>query len=351
MMGGASIPRPCGPRRWPCGSRRNPSSTGCRRASCSALILLPGFSTAREVTEVSGRGVGMDVVKTNIELLEGSLSIDSQPGVGTAMIMRMPLTLAIIPCLIVTVNGERYAIPQRELEEAICLHPGLKGRIEQAFDTEFYRLRDRLLPIIRLREVFEYPRPFTAETKAEILKKYAASNREPVVTEYIVVVRQGRKRFGLLVDDVRGTEEIVVKPMNAAMKRVAYLHRRDDHGRRPRRVDRQCRRDHSARPRQLRDRVAERRRRRGAARKPIVSCCSSTARANSSRCRSCRFAASSRSIRGGSNTSAITSMSPIDGVATRILRLEQGHRGFRRATRNGRRTWFCRNTRASRPGS
>ena len=139
------------------------------------------------------------------------------------MILLMPLTLAIIPCLIVSVNGERYAIPQRELEEAVCLHPGLKGRIEQAFDTEVYRLRDRLLPIVRLREVFNNPRPFTAETKAEILKKYAASNREPVVTEYIVVVRRGAKRFGLLVDEVRGTEEIVVKPMNVAMKRVAIF--------------------------------------------------------------------------------------------------------------------------------
>jgi two-component system chemotaxis sensor kinase CheA len=185
-----------------------------------ALILLPGFSTARQVTEVSGRGVGMDVVKTNIELLEGSLTIDSQFGAGTAMILRMPLTLAIIPCLIVTVNGERYAIPQRELEGAVCLHPELNGRIEQAFDTEVYRLRDRLLAIVRLREVFDNPQPFTAQTKSEILNKYAASNREPVVTEYIVVVRQGGKRFGLLVDEIRGTEEIVVKPMNVAMKRV-----------------------------------------------------------------------------------------------------------------------------------
>jgi two-component system chemotaxis sensor kinase CheA len=188
-----------------------------------SLILLPGFSTAREVTLVSGRGVGMDVVKTNIELLEGSLSIDSEPGTGTAMILRMPLTLAIIPCLIVTVSGERYAIPQRELEEVICLHPRMKGRIEQAFDTEVYRLRERLLAIVRLREVFDQPRPFSAETKAEILKKYAAANREPLRTEYIVVVRQGGKRFGLLVDEVRGTEEIVVKPMNPAMKRVGIF--------------------------------------------------------------------------------------------------------------------------------
>ncbi len=187
------------------------------------LILLPGFSTAREVTEVSGRGVGMDVVKTNIELLEGSLTIDSELGVGTAMVLCMPLTLAIIPCLMVTVSGERYAIPQRDVEEVVCLHPRLNGRIEQAFDTEVYRLRERLLAIVRLREVFNNPRPFTAETKAEILEKYAAPNREPVVTEYIVVVRRGAKRFGLLVDDVGGTEEIVVKPMNAAVKRVGIF--------------------------------------------------------------------------------------------------------------------------------
>ena len=107
----------------------------------------------------------MDVVKTNIELLEGSLVIDSLPGLGTAMILRMPLTLAIIPCLIVTVSGERYAIPQRELEEAVCLHPGMSGRIEQAFDTEVYRLRDRLLPIVRLRDVLNRPAPFTPERR------------------------------------------------------------------------------------------------------------------------------------------------------------------------------------------
>ncbi len=92
-----------------------------------SLILLPGFSTARAVSEVSGRGVGMDVVKTNIEVLEGSLTIDSRPGLGTAMILRMPLTLAIIRCLIVVVNGERYAIPQRELEEADLSAPGDEG--------------------------------------------------------------------------------------------------------------------------------------------------------------------------------------------------------------------------------
>ena len=185
-----------------------------------ALILLPGFSTAQQVTEVSGRGVGMDVVKTNIELLEGSLVIDSQPGVGTAMIIRMPLTLAIIPCLIASVGGERYAIPQRELEEAICLHPGLNGRIEQAFDTEFYRLRERLLPIIRLREVFDNPAAVHGgdqDRDPQEIRGFQPGTRDHGIHRCRAT---GGKRFGLLVDEIRGTEEIVVKPMNAALKRV-----------------------------------------------------------------------------------------------------------------------------------
>jgi two-component system, chemotaxis family, sensor kinase CheA len=187
-----------------------------------SLILLPGFSTARSVSEVSGRGVGMDVVRTNIELLEGSLTIDSHPGVGTAMILRMPLTLAIIPCLVVTVNGERYAIPQRDLEEAICLHPELKGRIELAFDTEVYRLRGRLLPLVRLGDVLGRRRPFTEATKAEIVAEHAA-NPEPRRIAYILVLRSAGRRFGLVVDEVRGTEEIVVKPMHPSLKRVGIF--------------------------------------------------------------------------------------------------------------------------------
>jgi two-component system, chemotaxis family, sensor kinase CheA len=187
-----------------------------------ALILLPGFSTAGQVTEVSGRGVGMDVVKTNIELLEGSLGIESVAGVGTAMILRMPLTLAIIPCLIVTVDGERYAIPQRELEEAVCLHPGMTGRIERAFDTEVYRLRDSLLPIVRLRDVLSRPTPFTVETKVEILAAHAAAV-DPARIEYILVLRLPGRRYGLVVDAVRGTEEVVVKPMHASIKRVGIF--------------------------------------------------------------------------------------------------------------------------------
>lgn len=187
-----------------------------------SLILLPGFSTATKVTEVSGRGVGMDVVKTNIEQLEGTLSIDSVVGLGCSMILRLPLTLAIIPCLIVTVDGERFAVPQRELEEVVCLHPQAPGRIEQAFDTEVYRLRDRLLPIVRLSDVLARRQPFTAETKAEILAAHATEGPRTQI-EYILVLKLAGRRFGLVIDEVHGTEEIVVKPMHGSMKRVGIF--------------------------------------------------------------------------------------------------------------------------------
>ena len=187
-----------------------------------SLILLPGFSTATHVTEVSGRGVGMDVVKTNIELLEGTLSIDSAIGVGCSMSLRLPLTLAIIPCLIVTVGSESFAVPQRDLEEVVCLHPRSNERIEQAFNTEVYRLRDKLLPVVRFSEVLARKEPFSVSAKAEILAKYPPH----VVTErieYILVLKLSGRQFGLVVDEVKGTQEIVVKPMHPLMKRVGIF--------------------------------------------------------------------------------------------------------------------------------
>ncbi len=186
------------------------------------LILLPGFSTASKVTEVSGRGVGMDVVKTNIEQLEGTLNIDSVPGMGCSMILRLPLTLAIIPCLVVTVGAERFAVPQRDLEEVVCLHPQSPGRIEQAFETEVYRLRKKLLPIVRLSEVLKRSEPFSPEAKAEILAAHAQSEADSRI-EYILVLKISGRRFGLIVDEVRGTQEIVVKPLHASMKRVGIF--------------------------------------------------------------------------------------------------------------------------------
>jgi two-component system, chemotaxis family, sensor kinase CheA len=194
-----------------------------------SFILMPGFSTAKQVSDVSGRGVGMDVVKTNIERLEGSLTIDSTAGVGTCMTLRVPLTLAIVPCLIVNVGGERFAVPQRGLDEVICLYPGSRDKIELAYDSEMVRLRDLLLPLVRMNEVLARPKKFDMATKAEILASNAhtraATNDGSTnkLIQYILVLRSADRKFGLLVDEVKGTEEIVVKPMHPSLKRIGIF--------------------------------------------------------------------------------------------------------------------------------
>lgn len=184
------------------------------------LILLPGFSTARQVTDVSGRGVGMDVVKTNLDRLGGTLEIDSSPQSGTSFVLRVPLTLAIIPCLIISSAGQRYAIPQKDLEELVCLHPDLTNtKIEATVDQEYVRLRDRLLPLVRLSEVFAEPRPFDAVRRREIVKKFhEAAFASPATLTLFAVVKAGSRRFGIVVDDILKSEEIVVKPMHGSLK-------------------------------------------------------------------------------------------------------------------------------------
>jgi two-component system chemotaxis sensor kinase CheA len=203
-----------------------------------SLILLPGFSTAAQVTDLSGRGVGMDVVKTNLDRLGGVLEIESDPGRGTAFILRLPLTLAIIPCLIVAAGDQRYALPQKDLEELVCLHPGQsRMQVEHTFDQEVVRRRDRLLPLVRLAEILRRPEAFTAATRAEILQKHRSQgsggrsqvnggasltpDAGPPAPLYFAVVKVGSRRFGLIVDDILATEEIVVKPMHAAVKPLA----------------------------------------------------------------------------------------------------------------------------------
>jgi two-component system chemotaxis sensor kinase CheA len=179
-----------------------------------ALILLPGFSTAREVTDVSGRGVGMDVVKTNLDQLGGTLEIDSAPGRGTTFTLHLPLTLAIIPCLLVSAGGQTYAISQKDVEELVCLQPGQgQTRIETAYDREMVRLRGRLLPLVRLTEVLSSSplTPDRSPTRGEGGNGAAAPLQ-------IAVAKVGSRRFGLVVDDILDTEEIVVKPLHAALK-------------------------------------------------------------------------------------------------------------------------------------
>jgi two-component system chemotaxis sensor kinase CheA len=194
------------------------------------LIHLPGFSTAEKVSDVSGRGVGMDVVKHAIEDLGGSIDLESWVGEGASIQLRLPLTLAIIPCLIVMVGKSRFAIPQVNLVELVRLYDeDVHARIEVAGNQEVYRLRDRLLPMVRLNEVLARPKPFSREGKAEIAERYrgeseqrreslAQGAEEGEQTLNFAVVKVGADRFGLIVDSILGTEEIVVKPMHGALK-------------------------------------------------------------------------------------------------------------------------------------
>jgi two-component system chemotaxis sensor kinase CheA len=210
------------------GLRSSAELSRCSDQELLGLILLPGFSTAAAVTDLSGRGVGMDVVKTNLDRMGGGLEIDSEPGRGAVFSLRLPLTLAIIPCLIVSAGGERYAIPQKDLEEIVFLHPGQsRTRIEYGFDQAVVRLRDRLVPLVRLSEVLQRREPFTAATRAEILRSHR--NGESQISDpeagsrmlkatYFAVVKAGSQRFGLVVDSIMNTEEIVVKPMHSAMR-------------------------------------------------------------------------------------------------------------------------------------
>lgn len=164
-----------------------------------ALIFHPGFSTAEQVTNVSGRGVGMDVVKSNIEKIGGLVDVSTRVGEGATVRLKIPLTLAIIPGLVVTSGGERFVIPQVSLLELIRLE-GCGKQIEHVHGTPVYRRRGSLLPIAYLNEV---------------LKLETTSDNEAV---NIVVLQAEDRQFGLVVDGINDTQEIVVKPLGKQLK-------------------------------------------------------------------------------------------------------------------------------------
>jgi two-component system chemotaxis sensor kinase CheA len=166
------------------------------------LIFNAGLSTAKTVTNVSGRGVGMDVVKTNIEKIGGNIDLSSVPGQGTTVRIRIPLTLAIIPALIVSCAENRYAIPQVNLLELVRIEPDQPhSLIETVHGAPVYRLRGRLLPLVDLREQFGMP---SIEYD----------------TTYIVVLQADNREFGLIVDGILDTEEIVVKPLGRQFRGI-----------------------------------------------------------------------------------------------------------------------------------
>lgn len=211
------------------------------------LILLPGFSTAAKVTDVSGRGVGMDVVKTNLDQLGGTIEIDSTVGRGTTLSIKLPLTLAIIPCQIIMTGDERYAIPQVNLEELLRVPAAqIKERVERVGDAEVVRLRGTLLPLIRMADVLGIERTYADEeglvrddrrhniadrrSKSSPLfadggsrseddarpnqRQHGPDRRQSLASALnIVVVSTGVLKYGLIVDRLLDSEEIVIKPL------------------------------------------------------------------------------------------------------------------------------------------
>jgi two-component system chemotaxis sensor kinase CheA len=170
------------------------------------LIFLPGFSTAAAVTNVSGRGVGMDVVRTNVERIGGKVEIDSRTGKGTTLRLRIPLTLAIIPALIVRTVQQSFALPQGALSELVHIPPEQAAKaIEWIEGSPLYRLRGKLLPLVFLDRLLMPEIEHRAPTERD---------------NFIAVLNADGRQFGLVVDGLADPEEIVVKPLSAVLKSI-----------------------------------------------------------------------------------------------------------------------------------
>ncbi len=170
------------------------------------FIFTPGFSTAAKVTSVSGRGVGMDVVRNNIDQIGGSIDVQSVRGQGLTFTIKIPLTLAIISALIVEASGERFAIPQLSVIELVRVHAKSEHRIERIKDAAVLRLRNKLLPLVRLGSLLRLVGDQTIPDKG-----------------FIVVTQVGAQTFGIVVDTVFHTEEIVVKPMATKLRHIGMF--------------------------------------------------------------------------------------------------------------------------------
>ncbi|PKP72313.1 MAG: hybrid sensor histidine kinase/response regulator [Alphaproteobacteria bacterium HGW-Alphaproteobacteria-5] len=171
------------------------------------FIFHAGLSTASAVTNVSGRGVGMDVVRSNIEKIGGIIEFHSEAGVGSRFLIKIPLTLAIVSALIVECAGERFAMPQSSVVELVRISRTSSQRVEEIDGQPVYRLRDKLLPLVSLREILDLPEPEGDEGKTDD-------------GTYFVVSQVGNFVFGIIVDRIFDTEEIVVKPVSRTMRHI-----------------------------------------------------------------------------------------------------------------------------------
>jgi two-component system chemotaxis sensor kinase CheA len=181
-------------------------AAGMSDSEIYSLLFLPGFSTAEKVTNLSGRGVGLDVVKNNIERVGGSVIVHSEPGRSTLFRIRIPLTLAIIPALIVSCGSHCYAIPQVNLVELVRIDGDQRARaIEQVSGAPVYRLRGNLLPLLYLSEQLKIPARIGAGDQSL----------------FVLILQAEGLQFGLVVDAINDTEEIVVKPLGKELKNLA----------------------------------------------------------------------------------------------------------------------------------
>jgi two-component system chemotaxis sensor kinase CheA len=170
------------------------------------LIFLPGFSTAEKITNLSGRGVGMDVVKTNIDRVNGTVDLQSYPGKGTTIKIKIPLTLAIVRAVIVQSNGKRFAIPQVNIQELVRLDSErIRTEIESVHGVPVYRMRGRLLPLVYLCDELK-------------LAKQAGKEADRDEATNIVVLQANDHPFGLVVNEINDSEEIVVKPLSKQLR-------------------------------------------------------------------------------------------------------------------------------------
>ncbi len=174
-------------------------------------IFKPGFSTAEKVTSVSGRGVGMDVVRTNIEKIGGTVTMSSAWGRGSTFHIKIPLTLAIVSVLLVEAAGQKFAVPQLNVLELVRIGSESEYAVENINGSRLLRLRDKLLPLLSLKTTLGLPH-------VEKLDAIEGEDNEP--ESYVVVVRIGSNDFGLVVDRIHDTEEIVVKPVSRLLSEL-----------------------------------------------------------------------------------------------------------------------------------
>jgi two-component system chemotaxis sensor kinase CheA len=183
-------------------------ASGMSEREALQLIFLPGFSTAAAVTTVSGRGVGMDVVRANVEKVGGSVEVESRRGLGTTLRLRVPLTLAIVPSLVVKSGGQSFALPQSALVELVDIPKREFAQVVQRIgSSELYRLRERLLPMVWLDRLLGLNVDCPEDSKGH----------------YLAVLEADGCRYGLVVDDLMSPEEIVVKPLSPVLREIGLF--------------------------------------------------------------------------------------------------------------------------------